>query len=143
MALTVLDDILSLEREVGDLFPGFTRAFVGGRFLQSDRQYPRMNVFEVDEEYQVVAELPGVRKEDVHVTSDNGLLTINGERKSAATPRKAEWLRNEIKTGNFSREIELPRQVDTNKISAELSNGILRVVLPKAEEAKPREVSIK
>ncbi len=143
MALSVFDDILNLEREIGGLFQGFTRGAVPGRILRSREQYPLMNVYDSKEEFVVVAELPGVKKEDIRLTVDNGLLTISGERKTHATPEKAEWLRNEIQTGNFSRVIGLPRQVNASEISAELANGILRVVLPKAEEAKPREVKIK
>lgn len=143
MALTVFDDILNLEHEIGNLFQGYTGGTVPGRFLRSGEQYPSMNVYDTNEEFIVVAELPGMKKEDVHLTVDNGMLTISGERKMVATPEKAEWLRNEIRTGNFTRVIELPRQVNADQISAELSNGVLRVVLPKAEEAKPREVKIK
>jgi HSP20 family protein len=143
MALSVFDDILNLEREIGGLFQGFTSGGVPGRILHSQDQYPLMNVYDSKEEFVIVAELPGVKKEDIRLTVDNGLLTISGERKTHATPEKAEWLRNEIQTGNFSRVIGLPRQVNAGGISAELANGILRVVLPKAEEAKPREVKIK
>jgi HSP20 family protein len=143
MALTVFDDILSLEREIGSLLQGVTGGVVPGRSLRSGERYPLINVIDTNEEFVVVAELPGVKKEDVHLTVDNGLLTISGERKLAATPEQSQWLRHEIRTGNFSRVVGLPRQVDTGKISAELSNGILRVALPKAEEAKPREVKIK
>ena len=143
MALTVFDDILSLEREIGNLFQGFSGGAVPGRFLRSGEHYPSVNIFDSNEDFIVVAEIPGVRKEDVHLTLDNGLLTISGERKVGAMPDKAEWLRKEIRTGSFSRVIELPRHVDGDRISAELSDGILRVVLPKAEEAKPREVKIK
>ncbi len=143
MALTVFDDILSLEREIGNLFQGFTTGPVPARFLRSGEQYPLMNVFDANEEFVVTVELPGVKKEDIHLTVDNGMLTISGERKTVATPDKAQWLRNEIRTGEFSRVIELPRQVNAGQISAELSNGILRVVLPKAEEAKPRDIKIK
>ncbi len=143
MALTVFDDILGLERGIGSLFQEFTSGAVPGRFLRSGEQYPLMNIFDTNEEIVVVAELPGVKKDDVHLTVDHGLLTISGERKTAATPDDVEWLRNEIRAGSFSRVIELPRQVNADQISAELSNGILRVVLPKTDEAKPREVRIK
>jgi HSP20 family protein len=143
MALSVFDDILNFEREIGGLFQGFTRGAVPGRIFHSQEQYPLMNVYDSKEEFVIVAELPGVKKDDIRLTVDNGLLTISGERKTQSTPEKAEWLRNEIQTGNFSRVIGLPRQVNASGISAELTNGILRVVLPKAEEAKPREVKIK
>ena len=143
MALTVFDDILSLERQIGNIFQAFTGGTDPAHFLHSGGQYPLMNISDSNEEIVLVAELPGVKKEDIRLTFDNGLLTISGERKMVTMPEKAEWLRNEIRTGNFSRVIELPRQVNFDQISAELSNGILRVVLPKAEEARPREVSIK
>jgi HSP20 family protein len=143
MALTVFDDILSLERQIGNIFQGFTVVTDPGSYLHSGGQYPLVNISDSNEEIVLVAELPGVRKEDIHLTLDNGLLTVSGERKMVGMPEKAERLRNEIRTGNFSRVIELPRQVNFDQISAELSNGILRVVLPKAEEARPREVSIK
>ncbi len=134
MALTVFDDILSLERQIGSLFNGR-----GGQSVH----YPPLNVYSSGEQFVLVAELPGVKKEDIHLTLENGLLTISGERKLPAMPDQAGWLRNEIETGTFSRAIELPRQVNAQQISAELTNGILRVVLPVAEEAKPREVKIK
>ncbi len=134
MALTVFDDILSLERQIGSLLNGF-----GGRA----EQYPLLNVYDSNEQLVLVAEMPGVKKEDIHLTLENGLLTINGERKQSGMPDQAGWIRNEIQTGTFSRTIQLPRQVNANQISAELTNGILRVVLPIAEEAKPREVKIK
>ena len=143
MALTVFDDILSLEREIGNMFQGFTTGAVPGRFLRTSEQYPLLNIFETKDEFVLVAELPGVKKEGIHLTIDNGLLTISGERKAASTPENVDWLRNEIRTGNFTRVVALPRHVNGDQISAELSNGILRVVLPKAEEAKPHEVSIK
>ena len=143
MALTAFDDILNLEREIGNMFQGLTGSTIPGRLLRGVEQYPSINVIDTNEEIVLVAELPGVRKEDIHLTVDNGLLTISGERKMHAMPEKAAWLRNEIRTGSFSRVLELPGLVNADKISAELSNGVLRVVLPKAEEAKPREVKIK
>lgn len=143
MALTVFDDILSLEREIGNMFQGFTPGAVPGRLLRTSEQYPLLNIFETKDEFVLVAELPGVKKEGIHLTIDNGLLTISGERQAASTPENVDWLRNEIRTGNFTRVVALPRHVNGDQISAELSNGILRVVLPKAEEAKPHVVSIK
>lgn len=143
MALTVFDDVLNLEREISRLFNGFPGAVVPGRLLPSGERYPLMNIFDTAENILLVAELPGIKKEDIHLSVENGVLTISGVRKSAVTPDNARWLRNEIRTGEFSRVFELPAQVNADKITAELSNGILRVTLPKAEEAKPREVRIK
>jgi HSP20 family protein len=94
-------------------------------------------------EFVVVAELPGVKKEDVKVTLQDGVLTVSGERKQKAVPEESRWHRTEIESGEFHRSIELPTAVDAPAVSAELKDGILRIVVPKAEEARPREITVK
>ncbi|HVN49260.1 MAG TPA: Hsp20/alpha crystallin family protein [Bacteroidota bacterium] len=105
--------------------------------------YPAVDIAEQENETVVLAELPGVKKEDVKITFENNVLTISGERKPYEIPEKARVLLNEMRVQNFSRSIEFEHAVDASKIGAELNNGVLRVVLPKAEEAKPRTIDIK
>ncbi len=128
------------EREIDTMFGDIlnTRVIEPAR-----RPSPSLDVAEQDNETIVVAELPGVRKEDVKVSVHDGVLTISGERKAHQLPEKSAWVRNEISTGQFSRSIQLPHEVQMNGISAELTNGVLRIVLPKAEEARPREIQVK
>lgn len=121
----LLDDVCAT-----DYFPG--RAL-----------YPAVDIAEQENETVVLAELPGVKKEDVKITFENNVLTISGERKPYEIPEKARVLLNEMRVRNFSRSIEFENAVDASKIGAELNNGVLRVVLPKAEEAKPRSIEIK
>ena len=104
--------------------------------------YPAVDVAEYPDETVVVAEVPGVRKEDVKLSLHDGVLTISGVRKAVQIPENSSWLRNETASGEFSRTIELPHEVKAHAIAAELSNGLLRVVLPKADEVKPREIAI-
>lgn len=105
--------------------------------------FPPVNMMEDDNVLEVVAELPGVRKEDLSVTLRDGGILITGERKSPALPEKAAWLRNETSHGTFSRTIRLPCEVKPAEITAALKNGVLRIVLPKAEAARRREIHIK
>jgi len=105
--------------------------------------YPRFDLAEYENESVLIAEMPGIQKENVKISIDNGYITIGGERKPYEMSEGSKWIRNEISAGTFNRTIELPHEIDTNNISAELKDGILRVTLPKAEKIKPREISIK
>ena len=89
-----------------------------------------------------VAELPGMRKEDIEISLHDGTLTISGERKreSSGNGEKAE--RSERYIGMFRRSIALPTRVDANKVSATYRDGILTVTLPKAEEVKPKQIQV-
>ncbi len=104
---------------------------------------PAIDVVENENESVVVAELPGVSKEDVKISVENGVLTIKGERKQSEIADLTRVLHREIEYEPFSRSISLPHPVDVNKITAELTNGILKISLPKAEEVRPRTIEIK
>lgn len=104
---------------------------------------PVTDVAEYDGEYAVVAELPGVKKEDVKISVENRTLTLKGERKHYGFPEGTRVLRHETHTQPFVRSFVLPEEVDVNQISAEMKDGILRIRLPKAEQARPREINIR
>lgn len=91
----------------------------------------------------IVVELPGVAKEDVKVTLHDGVLTIAAERRQTELKDNEQWIRNEIGYGKFERSINLPYPVVAEKISASHENGLLRIVLPKAEEVKPKMIDVK
>jgi len=101
-----------------------------------------IDLVERENESIVVVELPGVTKEDVKISLEEGLLTIKGERKTSGLPDGARWIRSERSSGGFARAIQLPHPVKADSVSAELVNGLLRITLPKAEEARPREIHI-
>ena len=132
------NEIANFEREVDRVFNNV----VSSDELPERKFSPAIDVVENDNETLLVAELPGVRKEDVKISLENDIHTISGSRKSNSLPEKASWVRNEIRTGEFTRSVRLPKGIDVGKISAEISDGILKVVLPKAEEIKPREIRI-
>jgi len=95
------------------------------------------------EQVHVSVELPGIAKQDVKVNVNDGILTISAERKQPELKEQEQWLRNEIAYGKYERSIELPYSVDVEKVSAAHENGILSIILPKHENAKPKQISIR
>lgn len=133
------DSLLNFEREIDDMFGNVLKNVAAPQV----RTYPALDVAEYQNESVVVAEMPGVLKEDVKLSVQDDILTISGVRKGHTQSTGTGWLRNEIRTGEFSRSIRLPHAVNQDNIAAELTNGILRITLPKADEAKTREIRIK
>ncbi|NUQ63052.1 MAG: Hsp20/alpha crystallin family protein [Pirellulales bacterium] len=105
--------------------------------------YPPLDLWQDEENLYVEAELPGMDLADleIYVTGGNQ-LSVRGERKRPEIPG-GNWHRQERNFGAFSRLVELPQDVDEDKVEAELRNGVLTIKLPKREEAKPRKISVK
>src|SRR5437588_2096355 len=102
---------------------------------------PALDLYQNNDNIVAVIELPGMRKEDIEISLQDGTLTIGGERKSeGAEGDKAE--RTERYVGKFRRSVSLPTQVDASKVTATYRDGILTVTLPKAEEAKPKQIQV-
>ena len=104
---------------------------------------PPLDVTENKEEVVVVAELPGVKKEDVKISLEKGLLTIGGKRGEETLSGDARGLLREQQKGRFSRTVRLPYEVNADNVSADLSDGLLRIVLPKAEAARAHEITVR
>lgn len=132
-------NILNLEKELESLFGTDSPAAPALGIHRS----PLMNVAESEKETVVTMELPGVDRENVKIAFEDGVLSISGERKEQQLPEGARWVRNETYAGTFRRALRLAKPVNASAVSAELKNGVLRVVLPTAEEARPREISIR
>lgn len=105
--------------------------------------FPLMNVTEDKDNYYVRAELPGLKADDLELSVTGDTLSISGERKIPAEDEKAQYHRRERDSGKFSRILTLPAQLDTSKVEASCMDGVLTVMLPKAEEAKPRQIAVK
>ena len=103
---------------------------------------PATDVKETENEYVVEADIPGLKKEDLAITVHEGLLTIKGERKKEEEVKKDNYHRVERTYGKFERVIELPGSVDEAKVAATFKDGVLRVALPKREEAKPKQIEV-
>ncbi len=103
---------------------------------------PYLDVFEDKDRITVQAELPGMKKEDIDVSLQGDTLTISGERKQEEEHKEGDTYRSERFFGRFQRSITLPEPVDASKIQATYKDGILSLVMPKTEEAKPRRIEI-
>jgi len=102
---------------------------------------PALDLYQSNDNVIALIELPGMRKEDIGISLHDGMLTIAGERKME-TPGGEKAERSERYIGKFRRSITLPTRVDANKVSATYKDGILTVTLPKAEEAKPKQIQV-
>ncbi|GAP07577.1 MAG TPA: Hsp20/alpha crystallin family protein [Anaerolinea thermolimosa] len=105
--------------------------------------FPAINAWTNDEEEIVTAELPGVDPKDIDLSIVNDVLTISGERKPVDPAEDIRYHRRERVCGKFNRSIQLAFPVDSDKVTASYENGILKVVLPRAEADKPRKISVK
>jgi HSP20 family protein len=103
---------------------------------------PACDIYETENEIVVKAELPEVKKDDVHVSLENNVLTIRGERKFEDESKRENYHRIERSYGEFVRSFTLPAIINSDKIGAEFKDGVLRVTLPKREEAKPKQIEV-
>lgn len=114
----------------------------GGPGLGRSGVYPLLNMSEDEDSLYINAELPGVSATDLKVIVENDKLTIRGERKILEQAKEVNWHRQERESGYFRRIVSLPAKVDADKVSATTRNGILEITLPKASEAKPRQITV-
>ncbi len=136
------DEVTEVDRlreEVGRLLNSFSP----GTDPFSSRVYPAVNVTEEGDNLYVRAELPGVKPESLEISMVEGRLVIRGERKVEAEKPEASYHRREREAGFFRRTIVLPTMVASDKVSASMNNGVLTITLARAEEAKPRKISVK
>jgi HSP20 family protein len=126
-----------MKRQLDQMFDDFPQQRVGAGV------FPLINLTEDKDNYYVRAELPGVKGDelDIQVTGKN--LAISGERKIAIEEEGAKYHRREREAGRFSRMIELPGEVDADNVEANLENGILSIVVSKAEITKPKQITVK
>jgi HSP20 family protein len=147
-ALTRWDPFKEMEELQGRLAKLFSmgpaRFGNGGKELMTVTEWaPAVDISEDEKEYLVKAELPEVKKEDVKVAVENGVLSITGERKLEKEEKDKKYHRIERSYGQFLRSFALPDGTDGSKVNAEFKDGVLRVHLPKSERAKVKPVEVK
>lgn len=104
---------------------------------------PAVDISETKNEYQIKAELPDVKKENVKISVSDGMLHIKGERKFEKEEKEKKYHRIERYYGSFERSFTLPENVDESKLKAEFKDGVLNIQLPKLEKVKPKSTEIK
>ena len=103
---------------------------------------PAVDFFEDKDNFIVKAELPGMKKEEIEIALHDGVLSLSGERKADEKYESAQACRSERFLGRFQRTLSLPAAVEADKVQATYKDGILTVTLPKAEEAKPKQIEV-
>jgi len=124
-----------LRREMNGLFENAGRA-------SGSTTYPLVNMYDGPENVVVTAELPGIAKEEVNISFADGALTIAGKREPLRDVKSMTAVREEREAGEFEKTVRIPTKVQSEKISATFGNGILTITMPKAEEAKPKSITI-
>lgn len=134
---TLRDEIDNIfDRAFGQLFEGPAQTQLMGGWV------PAVDLYEDKDNLTVKCEIPGMKKEDIDISLHEGFLTISGERKHEEKKQEGEVYRTERYEGRFSRSLSLPSKVDAEKINATYKDGVLTVTLPKAEEAKPKQIQV-
>jgi HSP20 family protein len=121
-----------LGRRLGELFAPERRGMLA----------PAVDIAEDDDKYVITVEVPGASKDDITVEAHDNVLTIRGEKRSEREEKKEQARYIERRYGSFSRSFTLPAQAVADRVSARFENGVLTVELPKAEETKPKAISI-
>jgi HSP20 family protein len=133
-------DMLSLREAMNQLMED---SFVRPAAVRGGQGYvPALDLSETDDGYLVEAAVPGLKPEDLEITVENNVLTLKGESRQETEDKKRNYHRIERRFGSFQRTISLPTTVKADAIKASLNDGVLRLEIPKAEEVKPRKISV-
>jgi len=126
-----------------DPFQEFDRFFEDQGLVPKDFGFvPALDVYQDNDSVMIEAPLPGINPENVTISVENDVLTIEGKTEKKTEVDEKNYYRKEIRTGGFHRAIALPASVNGEKASAEYKDGILKIVIPKEERAKPKQIKI-
>lgn len=135
-------------REMEDFFDRYSKALswsrLGGSEIMTGGDWaPRVDIAETEKEFIIKAEVPEVKKEEVKISVDNGILSIRGERKQEKEEKGKKFHRVERYYGSFTRSFTLPDNVDETKIEASFKDGMLNIQIPKSQKSKPKAIDVK
>ncbi|PIQ10727.1 MAG: heat-shock protein Hsp20 [Ignavibacteriales bacterium CG18_big_fil_WC_8_21_14_2_50_31_20] len=141
-------ELISVEKEFSKLFDSFNNRF-GLKSSKEDEDFanavwsPLTDIREDEDKYSLHLDLPGVKKEDVKITFNNGQIAISGERNFGKEEKNSKYHHVERAFGKYYRAFNLPEKIIEDRIDAEFKDGILKITIPKAEEAKPKQIEVK
>lgn len=137
-------NVSSLQNEINRMFDQFFRGWDFSGFVQEAGTWsPSIDLSETDDNIVVKAEIPGIDPKEVNISIQENNLILKGEKKEEKEEKGKNYYRMERRYGKFSRSIELPASVDIDKINAVCKNGIIEITLPKKEEVRPKQISVK
>lgn len=136
--LNPLRSLISLRGEMGRLFNDFDLDFETYDTVWS----PSVDVSEAENTYEVKAEIPGLKKEEINISVEENVLTLSGEKKQEKESKDKNYHRIERAYGRFHRSFRLPNEVKADEIKAKYKNGVLTIEIPKTETVKPKEIAV-
>lgn len=142
-------DLVDFEREFSRMFNSLENRFGISKSKDSENEYenavwmPLTDIYEDKDKYTLRLDLPGIKKEDVKISYVDGRLSIGGDRVQESEQKDSKCHRIERLFGKYYRSFNLPENIEADKINAEFKDGQLTITVPKAEEAKPKEIEIK
>ncbi len=136
-------DFERMRREMDRLWDSFFEGGLRKRAEGAGEWLPSLDVAETKNEIVVKAEVAGMDPKDIDISLSDGVLTIKGEKKQEKEEKETDYHLIERSHGSFTRLVQLPKEVKSDKISASYKDGILKITLPKSEEAKKKEIKIK
>ena len=128
-------ELRRMQTEMSRLFSGFSTA--------TARDFPPINILLGENSVAVTAELPGVTGDDVAISLQEDVLTLEGKRESKVQEANVDWQRRERGYGTFSRAVQLPYRVDPDKVQARFNNGVLEIELQRLEADRPKKIEIR
>ena len=137
-----ISGMLNLRDEMNRLFDGFFHGVpdANERFTTFS---PDVDIMETDNDVLVSVEAPGIKEKDIKISVRENVLTVKGEKQREQEVENTSYHLNERCFGSFERSFTLPTNIQTDKVTATHKNGVLKIALPKAEEAKPKEITVK
>jgi HSP20 family protein len=136
-------DLLAIQDEMNQLFGQVMGQGSRAKEAGARAWAPALDIAERNDAYVVTVEVPGVKPEELNITLENGVLTISGERRFETETKEEQFHRIERRYGAFRRSVTLPDRVTADAVEASFEDGLLQVVVPKAEEAKPKRIEIR
>lgn len=134
----------SLWTEMNRLFDNFDQGFSLVPEARAQQTWvPSLNISEREKEIRITTELPGMDEKDIEVSLNHGVLTLKGEKKVEEEDNKENYYRMERSYGSFQRSVELPVEVQEDKVNASFKKGVLTVTLPKIEKPLPKKIQVK
>ncbi len=132
-----------MRRQMDRLWDSFFEGRPMKRVEEEAEWFPALDVAETKNQIIVKAEVPGMEPKDIDISLSGGMLTIKGEKKQEREEKEEDYHVIERSYGSFTRSVQLPKEVQSDKITASYKNGVLKITLPKSEEAKKKEIKIK
>ncbi len=135
-----MDDLFDIQDNINRVFGNYLSA--RGPQARGIGWMPPVDITESENEYNIKADIPGMKKEDIKISLEDNTLSISGERKEEKEEKGTNFVKKEKSFGSFMRTFALPHSVDAKGIKASYKEGVLNITVPKSEESKPREIKI-